>query len=181
MATHEVHYFSSEMGDRELKKNLRRFNDLLPEHWTVKFHERSSNFADVIRPDAMNIIDFLEVTDDFFLIGKHIKEIFDKLQKGIAIIAIQKDPHKELGRGSSMSIEKARLYLTLDFDTANRRTTFRIKKAKLWATDTNPNGMELSARLTSGMQYEYTPWGLPVVSEPKVKSSRKDWHDNERD
>jgi energy-coupling factor transporter ATP-binding protein EcfA2 len=181
MHDHEIHYFSSEMGDRELKKTLRRFDDLLPEQWNVNWYERSSNFSDVIRPDAINIIDFLEMTSDMFLVGERIKEIFDRLNKGIAIIAIQKDPQKEFGRGGSMSIEKARLYLTVDFDTAKRSSIFRIKKSKLWATDENPNGMECSAKIISGMGYRYTPWQLPEEEAPVVHKPRtgKSYYDKD--
>ncbi len=89
MDNHEVHYFSSEMGALELKDRFSKFDRPL-NSWKVKFKERASNFADVIKPDAINIIDFLEVHDEFYKIGGLIKDIYDKLTTGIAVIAIRK-------------------------------------------------------------------------------------------
>ena len=53
----DVHYFSSEMGRTELRERLSKFPYPL-ESWRVQFWERSGSFADVIRPDGINIIDF---------------------------------------------------------------------------------------------------------------------------
>lgn len=57
----------------------------------MDFVERSSNFADAIDPDGINIIDFpFEVHDNFYAIGAEIKKIFDALKGGVVFIAIQK-------------------------------------------------------------------------------------------
>jgi hypothetical protein len=37
--------------------------------------QRSANFADVIQPDQINIIDYLEITDNFFLVAEELSEI----------------------------------------------------------------------------------------------------------
>jgi len=60
MKDHEVHYFSSEMGQDELVDRLEKF-DISLDKWTVKFWDRAADFQDVIKPNAVNIIDFLEV------------------------------------------------------------------------------------------------------------------------
>ncbi len=91
MFQHSILYFSSEMGAIELKDRLRKFDDICLSDWKFKAKERASNFADVIKPGAVNIIDFLEVHDEFYKIGGYIKEIYDKLNTGIAIIALQKN------------------------------------------------------------------------------------------
>ena len=97
-----IRYFTSEMGPAELKSRLAYFDDTSTAEWKgVHFYERTHDFAAVIDPDGLNIIDFLEVTEDFFLVGRFIRDIFDKLNKGVAIIAIQKDYGRELGRGAS--------------------------------------------------------------------------------
>ena len=41
----------------------------------VDFRERSGDFADVIRPDSINIIYFLEINDKFYSVAKLIKDI----------------------------------------------------------------------------------------------------------
>jgi hypothetical protein len=110
----DMRYFSSEMGAHELKRRLRKFEGMNISDWKFKPYLRHSRFADVIFPEAFNIIDYLEISKDFSIIAEEIRQIYDKLTTGIALIAIQKDPDKPLGRGSSFSIEKARMYLTLD-------------------------------------------------------------------
>lgn len=147
MNKHEVVYLSSEMGALELQDRLNQFDRSL-ESWKVNFKERSSNFADVIRPNVINIIDFLEIHDEFFKVGQHIKDIFDKLDKGIAIIAIQKNKGNEYGLGGGRSLEKARLYLSME------PGKIKIVKAKNWTNSANnPNGLELTFKLIKGCHF----------------------------
>ena len=101
---------------------------------TAKFGliDRRDGWADVIEPDSINIIDWMNVTDNFYQIGAIIEGIQAKLSKGIVMIAIQKNAGAELGRGGSFSEDLSSLYLSLDF---NRLT---VRKAKDWY-DHNPN------------------------------------------
>ncbi len=152
MDRHEVLYFTSEMGALELQDRLSKFGRPL-NSWKVKFKERSSNFADVIRPDAINIIDYLEVHDEFYKVGLYIKEISDKLVNGIAIIAIQKNKGNEYGLGGGRGLEKARLYLSME------PRKIKIVKAKNWANSAkNPNGMECEFQLSSGWKFSHGVW-----------------------
>ena len=148
MIDHKVFYFSSEMGGAELKERLQNFNERMPfktwEHCT--FIERANDFDMAIRPNDINIIDFLEIHDEFYKIGGFIKKIFDKLDKGIALIAIQKNKGRDEGLGGARSIEKARLYLSM------RPGVIKIVKAKNWVSGLiNPNGMEKQFKLAKGM------------------------------
>lgn len=144
----KIYYFTSEMGDKELKKRLRKFERPYEEWEKVTFIERASNFADVIRPNDINIIDFLELHDDFWKVGGLIKDIYDRLDKGIALIALQKDPQKEYGIGATRSLEKARLYLTMDSHS------LKIVKGKNWKQQgVNPNGLVLQFKLVQGCKF----------------------------
>ncbi|MBP7766581.1 MAG: bifunctional DNA primase/polymerase [Syntrophaceae bacterium] len=148
----DVHYFSSEMGKTELRERLLKFPYPL-ESWKVHFWERSSNFADVIRPDGINIIDFLEIHDEFYKIGLYIKDIFEKLKTGIAFILIQKNKNTDFGLGGMRSLEKARLYLAME------PGCLKIVKAKNWASQNNPNGLSIDFKLVNGCQFmNTTPW-----------------------
>ena len=144
-----IYYFSSEMGDTELKGRLLPFVKPTWKQFRMKVIERSSNFADVIRPDAINIIDFLEIHDEFYKVGLYIKEIFDKLNKGIAVIALQKNPGKDQGLGGMRSIEKARLAINME---RGGRTI--IEKAKNWATMNNPRGLAITYKLVEGCHFQ---------------------------
>jgi hypothetical protein len=167
MGKFKINYFSSEMGAMELRARLQKFQGNL-QHWkdSINFRERASNFDDVIKPNEVNIIDFLEVTGEegreFYRVGGMISEIYNKLKKGIGIIAIQKNKGKDLGLGAERSIEKARLYLTIEHGK------IKIIKGKNWAReDCNPNGMEWKFKLVQGAKFV-------VVNEPEERQ-RKDW------
>ena len=146
MSSHRIHYFSSEMGSIELRDRLSKF-DLPLTAWKFDPRERSSNFADVIAADEINIIDFLEIHDEFYRVGAMIKEIFDKLKSGIAIIALQKNPNTDYGLGGLRSLEKARLYLAME------PGRIKIVKAKNWAGQENPNGLMLDFKLVQGCKF----------------------------
>jgi hypothetical protein len=160
---HEVHYFSSEMGQDELVARVKRFG-LSLDSWKVKFWDRAGDFHDVIRPDAINIIDFLEMHTDFWRVGALIKNIFDKLNNGIAIIAMQKNPSRKdkdgnmqnyLGLGGYRGAEKARIYLTMGYKEGNH--ILHIAKGKNWAKPLdNPNKQERIFRLKDGCSFS---WG----------------------
>ena len=148
MNRYDIWYWSSEMGALELQIRLSKFNGMSPDDWKFESREKSSSFEDVIKPDSINIIDYLEITDNFYLVAGEIKAIWDKLNKGIAIICLQKKRGAELGRGAEMSLEKPRLYLTMD------KGLLKIVKAKNWVDSTkNPNGLAWSFRLVQGCQF----------------------------
>lgn len=141
----KIHYFSSEMGAMEFKSRVEKFGfDLRLWEGRFKFYERSGDFSDVIKPDEINIIDYLDITDEFYKIGLYIKQIFDKLNKGIALIALQKNPDKEHGLGGMRSVEKARLYVSID------PGRMKIVKCKNWKTKVNPNGLYINFKTVDG-------------------------------
>lgn len=152
---HKVFYFNSEMGASELKIRLNQFpEDMIKWNpWEFTAIERSSNFADVIQPDALNIIDFMEVYDEFYKIGAWIRDVHNKLKSGVAIIAIQKKAstknfNQQFGRGGELTLEKPRLYLSMD------RGRLEIVKAKIWRNhETNPNGLIRTFNLVNGCKF----------------------------
>lgn len=163
MDNHEVHYFNSEMGSSEFKLRLGLFESVELGEWNFTAWERSGDFQDVIKPNAINIIDFLEVTDEFWKVGSIIKDIHAKLKDGIAVIAIQKNRGSELGRGGSFGSEKPRLYLSMDWGRV------RIYKAKNWKTRVNPNGMVQDFEILRGS--EFIPegsWHTPITTTEQL-------------
>lgn len=148
MDKHKIHYFSSEMGAIEFKVRLSKFQDIGLTDWNFFPKERNSQFEDVIQPNDINIIDFLEIYDEFYKVGFFIKQIFDKLDKGIAIIALQKNPGTNYGLGGMRSVEKARLYLAVGGHE------IRIMVGKNWKnTEINPVGLTRSFKLVNGCQF----------------------------
>lgn len=148
-----VRYMSSEMGVAELKSRITKFEDYtLDDFKRIDFRERSSNFADLVNPDGINIIDFLEIHQEHYLVGQLIKDIFDKLDKGIAVIALQKNRGRDVGKGGDATLEKARLYLTLN--RGEDGNWAKIVKCKNWTNDTrNPNGLVMRYKLIKGCKF----------------------------
>ena len=143
------------MGPEEMKLRLLKFDDLRLRDWKFHPRERSSNFADAIVPDSINIIDYLEVNKDFYEVGGEIKGIFDRLNKGVAIIAIQKKTGADTGRGGEFTLEKPRLYLAIDSGT------IKIVKGKNWANnEINPNGLTWTFKLVGGAKFIETGGSL---------------------
>jgi AAA+ ATPase superfamily predicted ATPase len=147
MGQHKIEYFSSEMGPEELAIRLLAFEDMKLSEWKFVPRKRVNMFADAILPNAINIIDYLEVTKDFFEIGGYISDIFNNLDKGIAIIAIQKEPGRDSGRGGEFTLEKPRMALAID------KGKLKIVKGKIWASETNPDGMEWEFKLVKGARF----------------------------
>jgi len=142
----DIHYFTSELSEQELKKRLSKFGEGID--WSFHAHERNSNFDSVIIPDAINIIDYLEPpSGEYYAIGDQIKAIHDRLTTGIAFIAVQKKRKTELGRGAEFSEERARLYLSMD------PGRLKIVKAKNWRTEVNPNGLRYTFKLIEGCKF----------------------------
>lgn len=144
---HKIHLFSSEGGKEELRQRISKFEYHL-DSWNFSAWERAGDFADVIKPDDINIIDYLEIHDEFYKIGGIIKSISDRLKSGFALIALQKNYGRDEGLGGARGLEKPRLYLSMDH---NR---LKIVKAKSWFNGTkNPNGLGIDYKLVNGCKF----------------------------
>jgi hypothetical protein len=147
-----INYMSSEMKDgAELAIRIAEFNEPIRKWQAIKFQFRTDNFPDKIMPDAINIIDYLDEGSDSeaYKMPLRIKNISDRLQNGIVIVAIQKDPNKQYGLGGAGTKNRSRLYLTL-----RNSGVLTIEKAKLWRDKhDNPNGKFIQFRLAAGCKF----------------------------
>jgi len=110
----------------------------LPKFELIK---RYDNWKDVIRPDALNIIDWINLADNFWSIGAIIEGIQSKLHDGVAVISLQKSEVKTLGRGGDFSRDLSSIYLAID---PGRLT---VVKCKEWQ-EVYPQGKTYSFELT---------------------------------
>jgi hypothetical protein len=119
MGRFPIYYFNSEIGPEALKMKLSYFpipisdwakNMKVVDKWSF------NNIADKIQPDAFNVIDYLEPEGEkAFNIHGVISDIIKRLNKGFALIAIQKKPGATMGTGGVYSIKAASLALALDW------------------------------------------------------------------
>jgi len=159
---YNVKYFNSEMGPSEFKLRIGLFNDMDPKRFDekVKMYMKYNNFHQHIHPgkENLNIIDFLEAPDDVWKVGGWIKKIHERLDDAICVIAIQKKGGQDLGRGAEFSIEKARLYVSLDYGKAK---IISCKNFRIESPIGNPRGYSCKYKLVQGSRIiKDTPWTL---------------------
>lgn len=136
MDTYPCTLMGNEYSAYKFRKDADRmtWRNPLNENGTAKFEliERHDQWKDIIRPDSINIIDWINLDDNFYRIGSILEGMQQKLNKGILMAILQKDPSKEMGMGGQWGMHLSNLYLTLDFGK------LFVKKAKTW-TSKNPN------------------------------------------
>lgn len=143
-----ITYICSEMGAVELRNRLEQFPGMAIEDWSFRAIERATDFADVIVPDVINIVDYLEMTDELWEVNKHLTAISHKIGSGLAVISIQKKMGAKYGRGQEFSLEKPKLYLSMD------KGVMQIVKAKSWATKADPHGLEIHFKIVGGCLFQ---------------------------
>ena len=141
-----IRYINWEMDEGELYERLR----LLEKYYQVpvdSFYDKvefvnwycdaldpelMNGLIHLIDPDKVNIIDYLTANKDFYGIGGILERIHNKLGKGIALVALQKDPEADLPYGKGHTQKVSRLALTLDPapDKGPDCTHLRFTKAK---------------------------------------------------
>lgn len=152
LGLYKIHYFNSESGEEEFADRLRHFDDMPIEDFykAADLRECSSDFADVIVPGKghLNIIDFMEIHEEHYKVGSWIKAIHDRLSGALCVIALQKPMGRDAGVGGEFSLEKPRLYLSME------RNSIKITKAKIWKDPyKNPNGMTIQFKLINGCKF----------------------------
>lgn len=121
---YKIEVFNSETGPEQLQDRL--FGLGVPTDAPFSVYERYENFADVIDPDAITIIDYLDQNQDFFMAGVEIDRIFRKLNNGIAIIGMQIPPpsqtfvkgvkktiDRDLAYGGGTTAKRAFIYMSM--------------------------------------------------------------------
>lgn len=142
-----IDLFNSETGPEQM---LERFTPLdIPKPAPFKVYERYDNFADVIHPDHISVIDYLDFNSEVYLVGAEIDAIFRKLNTGVAVIGLQKPPptvtfvkgvkkvyDRDLAYGGGFTAKRAVLYISMG---SNKLKLVYVKIPK--NPRVNPNNM----------------------------------------
>jgi hypothetical protein len=85
----------------------------------------------------------------------------------MCVIGLQKNPHVDLGRGGAFSLEKARLYLSLDYQKAKIVSCKNFKENDI--IEGNPRGYICKFTLAQGCIIKRQPpgWVSPEQQETK--------------
>ena len=84
-------------------------------------YRRTENFADVINPDNLSVIDYLRVNmEQSYAVTEKLFEIFNKLKTGIAVVAMQKPPgERKLAFGGAGTAFEPSLYVGMESNGSN--------------------------------------------------------------
>ena len=161
---HKFRYITSEMTADEINSRIKKLR-YSPEDFSkfCTFYSKTHDYSDAIDPEGINIVDFLEVYEDFYRVGAEIKKVFDKLTTGCAFIALQKKRGEMFGRGGEFTIEKARLAISL-FTHGHLKNgivgSAMITKCKNFIGEMNPDHQEIFYALRKGAFYETSLHGV---------------------
>src|SRR3990167_6609655 len=150
-----IDLFNSETSPDQMNE---RFCPLaIPNPSPFNVYERYDNFADVIHPDHISVIDYLDFNSEVYLVGTEIDLMFRKLNKGVAIIGLQKPPptkvlvrgvekmvDRDLAYGGGFTAKRAILYITM---SANRLKLLYVKTPTKRIK--NPNNMTFSFNIAN--------------------------------
>ena len=136
----------SEGSELKVARRMEGFRDrgLTHEDGSPKFEvlrlDKDPADCAALRPDSLNIFDWVNVIGDFWGISKIIENIEKNLNTGVAVVAIQKADGQALGRGGGFSRDWASLYLTMS-KLSNIYFKMEIVKCKDYNAS-NPNGKQ---------------------------------------
>jgi hypothetical protein len=129
-----IKYINSEMDASEIKGRIEKrhmdIEDILSfvSFYLVRSTHESGAIQYEIEPDGLNLVDYLHL-EDATLMTTEIDRIQERLDKGIAVVAIQKYLGKDMGYGGSGVKNRARLVIDLSKDIV---TLKKVKSPKFW-------------------------------------------------
>jgi len=155
------HYFSTEMSRYALKKRLIK-KDFDSKLWNFKFTDDfSGKYEDVIKPDGLNFIDYVEQNEgEAFKIPGILAKIQRNLKTGVAVVALQKNLGNSYGVGGQQTTAKPTLFLSVESDFPG--AILKIVKAKVYK-GANPNGDIAHFKILNGIDIiQDTGWAQDV-------------------
>ena len=144
----KIDYFVNEYQPARFARNadLMCWNSPFNLDSTPKFQliRQEEDWQYAIEPDHFNLIDWIEMSDDFYKIGGILKAIQKKLRNGLAVVILQKGEGASLGTGGQFSEHRASYYWAMD------EGRFTFKKAKEYNGGYNPNGRTYGFDMAEG-------------------------------
>ncbi len=144
-----IFFFVSENAEM-MNSKFKALNSFIPTPPPFKMYRRTENFADVIQPNGLNIIDYLRVDMDRpYTASTDLFQIFNKLGKnGIAVVAMQKPPGRKLAFGGASTAFEPSLYISMDKGYLEFE---KIKIPRLLTID--PYSMKIRFKIEKGVNF----------------------------
>jgi hypothetical protein len=115
MHDNKVYYLSNgEMHEQALQFKCTHFQNMSIDDWKFTPLGVTDDFSSSIRPDDINIIDYLEAPNsEFWKIGESIRAIERKLKNGMALILLQRKSKALWGEGAEFGARASSLYINM--------------------------------------------------------------------
>lgn len=146
----KLDFYVSE-GAEMMREKFRNLNSYIPKPPPFKMYRRTENFADVIVPNHLSVIDYLRVDmDKPYAIGSALFAIYNKVgERGIAVVAMQKPPgDRKLAFGGASTAFEPALYVGMDKGWLGFE---KIKVPKL--LDTDPYMVRIEFKIVKGVNF----------------------------
>ncbi len=145
----KLDFYVSE-GAEMMRAKFEALNSYIPKPPPFKMYRRTENFADVINPNRLSVVDYLRVDMDRpYAIGNALFAIYNKLgDEGIAVVAMQKPPgERKLAFGGASTAFEPTLYIGMDKDTLG------FEKVKVPKLETDPYAVKIQFRISKGVNF----------------------------
>lgn len=147
-----IDLYNNETSPEQMKE---RFAPLdIPNPAPFNTYSRYDNFADVIHPDHVSVIDYLDLNSEVYLVGSEIDAIFRKVNN-VAVIGLQKPPpsvtfikgvrkviDRDLAYGGGFTAKRSVLYISMG---EGKLKLVYVKTPK--SPKVNPNNMTFTYRI----------------------------------
>lgn len=127
----------------------------------IEFITRHKDWWDIIDPEGLNIVDYIEEHEKKYLIPDYISKIQARLTTGLAIIILQRVPGRDYGTGGAEIRNKPSVICSLKRD--GKINTIHIEDIKSFNTETigkmfdgevfNPRGLWREYKLVDGWKF----------------------------
>lgn len=159
-----VSMFNNDMSPEEIKERMINAGIHIPTPPPFRIYDRDCNFADVVKPDGINVIDYLDLNSDLYMIGDEIEKIYRRVKEGggFALIGIQKKPNQDIAIGGIFTWKRPKLYFSMDIVRDGSEICHKLKIVKARGRinpKVNPNGMEWKFKLIGGIKFWVVEYG----------------------
>jgi hypothetical protein len=130
-------YFSTEMGRFNARDRIAKHETC--KEWKFNFIDDVPNYLDILHPDDLNFIDYLETDAEgkYFMIAGMLGAIQKRMRNGVVFVALQKKTGANWALGGEQTKAKAAIFCGIDSDYPG--AVVRLEKAKNFKGE-NPNG-----------------------------------------
>ncbi len=141
-----VFFISTEMTPSKFAKRLATMTWVNPvrEDDTPKFEygfTDATNYEEIIEPDKINIIDWVGLRDNYYQIENIIQDMKAYLNKGIAVLVLQKKEGQDAPVGGEFAYRRADVCFTIS------KGLLKVLKVKDW-NPPNPNYKTFAFKIT---------------------------------